>query len=855
MKNLISISRKIAVLGVVAVVLGLAGMAYAIKIDWRHDPEKRGSIAEIKFTGSTSKGSDGFSYPIVKITGKYHQLYLERAKLEVIIPFKRRNFDIGEAVVLEDNVPPTTQEGGDNDTVITEGNGELYSGSLKLMDGGLPDGNYTLQLKTADPNGVVLAKKDFVLAQGIIPGPQPVNHPPKIVGLSHKIVVVGDLLTFYVAADDLDDPNTDGGKIAEYASANLPGGAILDKTTGFFKWTPNVRVKDPYINPYTIIFTAKDKLGAVSDPVSITVTVIDAPAGYGAIQQKILQGKKINLGPLEAYYPMVRGDKIYYEKYKPDPEDQSDIWVYDITKDRESPVSASVENKELIDAYGDYAAYMSSQFDKNTGTYSVLPHYVVANSSGAILFDTQSISGVKDIFGGFSIYGNTLAWVDQRENKSSLADNRFNNIYYAANFVANSNNVSLFNPPLKGYQGLMSMYDQKIVYWDSFPSFRAKGVVYDLRTQFNQVFFNDSGVESIFEYRSPFRIYGDKIAWSDKRELAGEATEQVYVYDIAQNTEIKVSGGSQNKGDKLGVKIYNNSIVWSDNYGIYLYKLPPGQGQPASDEGVVIQLANAPAEYPDISENTVVWQDNHNIYMAQLTPQASLQAPSNLSAEFTGKDIKLSWVNNSDDKARFKVERKEGRPATKFREVKVVGAGITTATLPFGGLNTPYYFRVKAANGTNSAKADSAYSNEAGVYTAAAPLNFMASGISLKQVFLYWIYGARGSRDQAGFIVERKDSPTGNYAQIGSAAVGPESRYIDNTVTLGNTYYYRVAAVFGPAGLKGAYSEGQPASPVNKPVAPSNLVATAISDSEIKLTWNDNSDNEIGFTISGGAEG
>jgi len=128
----------------------------------------------------------------------------------------------------------------------------------------------------------------------------------------------------------------------------------------------------------------------------------------------------------------------------------------------------------------------------------------------------------------------------------------------------------------------------------------------------------------------------------------------------------------------------------------------------------------------------------------------------------------------------------------------------------------------------------------------APPSNLVATANSSTQVTVTW---SDNSGDETGFRVERR-SGGGAFAEI--ASVGPNvTSYTDNGLTASTSYAYRVRAVnaTGPSDYSNEATAATQAAPVSPPAPPSNLVAAASSQTQVTLTWADNSNNETGFKL------
>jgi fibronectin type 3 domain-containing protein len=126
----------------------------------------------------------------------------------------------------------------------------------------------------------------------------------------------------------------------------------------------------------------------------------------------------------------------------------------------------------------------------------------------------------------------------------------------------------------------------------------------------------------------------------------------------------------------------------------------------------------------------------------------------------------------------------------------------------------------------------------------AAPTGLTAQVMSATQIDLRW---TDNSSNETGFRVRR--STAGTFAVIATLPAGATS-YSSTGLAADTTYSYQVAAYNG-AGESAfdtatAKTSAAPAAP---PPAPSQLKATAVSATAVRLEWKDNAQGQAGFVI------
>jgi large repetitive protein len=217
-----------------------------------------------------------------------------------------------------------------------------------------------------------------------------------------------------------------------------------------------------------------------------------------------------------------------------------------------------------------------------------------------------------------------------------------------------------------------------------------------------------------------------------------------------------------------------------------------------------------------------------------------MKAPSGLaSTAVSASQINLTWTDNSLAEDGYYIEQS---PVDNLHFVQIAATGPNATAYSVTGLaaGTKYYYRVRAFNTITT----SAYSNQTNATTLAsippAPSGLTITTLLSNKIVIAW---TDNSNNETGFKVQRK-GPSGVYTDITTTGANATT-YSDTSVTDGTLYYYRVCAT-NSAGDSAFSNEASGTTPLSKPTG---ATATAVSSSQINITWIDNSASETGYKI------
>ncbi len=236
------------------------------------------------------------------------------------------------------------------------------------------------------------------------------------------------------------------------------------------------------------------------------------------------------------------------------------------------------------------------------------------------------------------------------------------------------------------------------------------------------------------------------------------------------------------------------------------------------------------------------WSNEARVTTTVPTPDA----PTNLRATALDQHtISLTWDPLPRANERGFVIEMSREENSGYSIKDSVSAGFVRANISDLLSQTLYYFRIYAYNDSGR----SPYSNIASATTLsgppAAPSDLRAVAPSYRCVVLTW---SDNSVEETGFRIEKKVT-TGTRWDILIDLPTNTTTYNDSAVNPSTTYSYRVLA-FNNYGQSGYSNEAQVTLPNGAPNAPTEMVATAVGPRQIDLTWQDNSEDELGFTLT-----
>jgi titin len=230
-------------------------------------------------------------------------------------------------------------------------------------------------------------------------------------------------------------------------------------------------------------------------------------------------------------------------------------------------------------------------------------------------------------------------------------------------------------------------------------------------------------------------------------------------------------------------------------------------------------------------------------------------APSGLTATAaSATQINLSWTNNATNQSGFKVERSSDN-VTFTQIATTTGATTTYSDSPLAPV-TLYYYRVRATNGSG----DSGYSNVSSATTLAdttpptAPTSLTATATSSIQINLSWT-ASTDNVGVTGYKIQRcQGAGCTVFAQI-AAPTGTGTTFSDTGLTPSTSYSYEIIATDAAGNPSSPSNVGSATTLAGAPAAPSGLVATAASATQINLSWTNNATNQSGFKVERSPDG
>jgi len=230
-------------------------------------------------------------------------------------------------------------------------------------------------------------------------------------------------------------------------------------------------------------------------------------------------------------------------------------------------------------------------------------------------------------------------------------------------------------------------------------------------------------------------------------------------------------------------------------------------------------------------------------------------APFGLNATaVSGTQVDLAWNDFSVNEARFVVQRNlyVADAPTGWTTI-ANGPPLANATSYSDVTATPgaeYRYRVRSCNsdGCSAWSVSNFVSTPAAeLDPPAAPSGLVKVSVTTSSILLAW---TDNSDDETGFDLERRVKTGGSFSAYADVVTtdADDEGHDDTGLDAGTIYQYRVRAC-NDAGCSAYVTSAQIKTAALPPTAPSGAVAFALSGSSLRITWVDNSNNEVDFQL------
>lgn len=266
------------------------------------------------------------------------------------------------------------------------------------------------------------------------------------------------------------------------------------------------------------------------------------------------------------------------------------------------------------------------------------------------------------------------------------------------------------------------------------------------------------------------------------------------------------------------------------------------------------------------------WSVNLNASSAQVaTPSITVLSPNGGDVWYPGETHAIRWNNNNIGKNAVYIyiydSNISGSGSTNYITPSNQSvSGTQTATGSVGDSVGAYYnwtipplnqlpgggsknYRIRiynASNPTISDASDAPFSIVA-AQTVSAPAAPTIVSAEAYYGGVYKLTWKDNSSNRDGFKFERREGTNGSWTPIGTLPAYASSGSFGNVIPNVN-YTFRMRA-YNTAGESDYSNEISVGLTVYAPAAPTGLNATAISSSQINLSWKDNASNENNYTV------